>query len=508
MLFRSGATDYASTSSQSVEAQLSYSAGGIIGVAKINSVTSSTFTASTESSASVLIALGSTAATDTWYEGDWSIKRGYPSAISFHEGRLWWAGKSKIWGSVSDAYESFDPSVSGDSAPINRSIASGPVDNIKWLMSLTRLLVGAEGSERQAKTSSLEEPLTPSNFNLRDISTQGSANVQAVQIDKRCLFVQQGKVRVMETGYSGNSLDYETADRTTLVPEMGEPSIKRMAVQRQPDTRVHCVRGSTDGTVALLVSDPAEDVTAWCDIETGDADGVNGVIEDVAVLPDSVEYAVYYSVKRFINGTTVRYIERLAQESDAHGTAANKMADSFVVQNSTATTVITGLDHLIGETVVAWGSTKDQGTFTVVASSAGSTLGQITITDASTTIVAGLPYTGWYKSAKLAYAAQAGTALTQRKRVNHLGLILANVHARGLTFGGATSTANSPLDDLPLQEDMANVSTDKVHAVYDEATIEFPGSYDTDSRIVLKAAAPRPVTILGAVIEIETKEKV
>ncbi|HDZ73695.1 MAG TPA: hypothetical protein ENH55_13200 [Aurantimonas coralicida] len=472
---------------------LSIPSGGITGIVRITSVA-----AATESSASVLVALGSTRPTELWQEGEWSDFRGWPSAVSFHEGRLYWAGKAKIWGSISDAYESFDPDVEGDSGVINRSIAFGAVDNIEWLASLGRLIIGTGMRELQAKTGSLDEPITPSNFNLRDISNQGSGNVQAVKVDKRLLSVQQGGVRVMETGYSGESLDYETADRTVLVPEMGEPSIARMAVQRQPDTRIHCVRGATDGTVAVLVSDPAEDVTAWIDIETGDADGINGVIEEVAVLPDSVEDAVYYIVRREINGSTVRYLEKWAQEAQGRGGSSNRLADSFTVYDGTAATLIPST-HLVGSSVIAWGSTADLGSYTVDST------GGVTISQASTTVCIGLPYTGFYRTAKLAYAVPSslGTALTQRKRVNHIGLVLADAHAQGLEYGPSTDT----LDPLPLMSAGATISTDAVNATFDEESIEFPGEWDTDSRIVLRATAPRPVTVLGMVIQIETKEK-
>ena len=57
-----------------------------------------------------------------------SPRRGYPSSVTFHDGRLWWAGKDSIIGSVSDAYDSFDATVEGDSGPINRTLAKGPVD--------------------------------------------------------------------------------------------------------------------------------------------------------------------------------------------------------------------------------------------------------------------------------------------------------------------------------------------------------------------------------------------
>ena len=141
-------------------------------------------------------------------------------------------------------------------------------------------------------------------------------------------------------------------------------------------------------------------------------------------------------------------------------------------------------------------------------SSAGSSRGQVTLDEASTTSTVGLPYNGWFKSAKLAYAAQAGSPVTQPKKVTQLGLVLANVHQRGLQFGPATSTDTYPMDSLPSLKEGATQSTDAVHEVYDEKSVIFPGTYNTDSRIVLKATAPRPVTVLGAIVGVETKERI
>lgn len=480
----------ASTTTLSV----TYSGGGISGVVKIRAVTGAT-----ESSASVLTNLGSTTPSELWEEGNWSTFRGFPSAVAFHEGRLAWAGKARIWISESDNFEGFDPDTEGDSGSINRTIASDGSDRIPWLASLGRLIVGTQTRELEVKTGSLDEPITPTNFNLRKLSKQGSANVAAVEIDQRALFIQQGGVRVMDVGPGADVLKYETADRTVLVPEMGEPSFIRMAVQRQPDTRIHCVRGSTDGTVGMLISDPAENVQAWLDIETGDADGVNGVIEEVAVLPtDNVEDAVYYIVRREINGSTVRYIERMAREDQARGAADSRLADAYIVQNTTSSTdVIVGLDHLEGSSVIIWGATADLGTGTVSS-------GQVTASQASTTFVVGLPYSALYRSAKLAYGAEFGTALTQKKKINHIGLVLADTHAQGIQYGPSTAA----LRNLPQTSRGSSISTDAVNATFDEASIPFTGSWDTDSRVVLLAIAPRPATPLAMVIQMETKEKV
>lgn len=72
-------------------AELSYGGGGITGHARVTAVA-----AATESSAFVLKAFGATDASELWSEGDWSEFRGYPSAVSLHEGRVFWAGKSKL----------------------------------------------------------------------------------------------------------------------------------------------------------------------------------------------------------------------------------------------------------------------------------------------------------------------------------------------------------------------------------------------------------------------------
>ena len=466
---------------------LSYTVGSIDGVVRITS-----FTSSTSVAAEVITDLGGTSATDTWAEGEWSTYRGFPTSVNITEGRLWWAGKDGVWGSVSDAFESFDDETEGDSGPISRSIGSGPVDTINWILALQRLIVGGEGAEFTCKSSSFDEPLTPTNFMIKQVSTQGSAAIGAITIDKIGVYVQRGGTRVMQISYEGETGEYGSIDLTALIPEATQPRIVRMAVQRQPDTRVHCVR--SDGKVAILVFDRSENVLCWSLFET------DGVVEDVAVLPGAVgdsEDVVYYHVRRTINGATKRYLEQWALESECEGSTLNKQADSFILYSGAATTTITGLDHLEAESVVVWGNGASLGSYTVSG-------GQITgLTSSVTSAVIGVGYTAQWKSTKLAYAAGLGTALTQRKKVQHLGVIMRNTHASGLQYGPDFTN----LDDLPGTEDEADVSSTSVHSTYDEEPFEFPGSWDTDARLCLQATAPKPCNLLAAVISVETHDK-
>jgi hypothetical protein len=485
-------TDY---STGTPKLSLSYSGGGITGIGQVTSVVSAT-----EAKVNAVVPFGSTANTELWQESEWSDFRGWPSAVAFHEGRLYWAGKAKVWGSVSDEFENFDPNFFGDAAPISRSITAGGVDTINWIASLGRLLIGTPVKEINAKTNSLEEPLTPTNFNLRDVSSQGSRRVNPLKLDNSVYFIQSGGTRLMETALAQNGFDYDTQDRSILVPEIGKPEFTRLGAQRKPDTRIHCIR--SDGTVGMLVHEPSENVLAWCDIES--SGGVNGAVEDVIVLPGTEEDSVYYIVRREINGSTVRYLEKWATENQNKGGSSNRLGDSWIVQNSTETATVSGLDHLVGASVVAYGTSDtndlniDFGTYTV------SSTGTITLNGESSAVVVGLPYTAIYKSAKLEYEfARQGilSGLERVKKISRVGVILADTHTQGVNYGPSTDVQ----DALPLVEKGTAIDTLSVNSLYDEEAFIFPGEWDSDARLVLTSNAPKPVTVIGAVIDIEQK---
>ena len=418
-------------------------------------------------------------ATANWEAGSWSPYRKYPSVPRFHEGRLVWAGKGEYWCSISDAYDSFDDGVEGDSGPINRTIGSGPVDTISWVLSMQRLVTGTEGRELSVYASSLDEILTPSNFNIKKFSTQGSkAGVDAVEIDDIGIFVGKGGTRIFQVAYDGGALKYKTADLTQYVPDIGEPSIVKLGVQRQPDTRVHCVR--SDGKVAVYVAEPLEEVSCWLLLET------DGVVEDVLVMPGDFVDQGYYVVYRTIQGQTKRYLERWALESQAQGGATNYIADSFInITNTPASTSVTGLDHLDGKEVIVWADSKNAGTYTVSG-------GAITLATAASAITVGLGYEAKFLSNKL------GNVVGRKKRIRDLGLILADTHYQGLEFGQDFVH----MDNLPLVEDGKTTDADTIWTEFDNDRMIIPGTYDEDTRIALKATAPKPCTILGVVMDV------
>lgn len=472
---------------------LDYSSGGITGIARVTEYTSATVV-----NASVLKTFGGADASRDWSQGLWSPASGYPTAVAFYEGRLWWGGRGRIIGSVSDAYESFDDEVDGDSAPIIRTIAFGGVDVTNWLLPLQRLILGVAGREISARSTSFDEILTVTNFNMKAASSQGSAKVPAMIVDSRGIFLQAGGTRLFETTFDFNANDYKPVDLTDIVPEIGEPEIVRMAIQRQPDTRLHCVR--SDGTVGMLVREPDNEVLAWLDIET------TGYVEDVVILPGAIEDTVYYHVRRTIDGETVRYLEKWALESEAVGGTVNKMADSFATftNDPAASSIPAGtFSHLVGEEIVVWADglcLKDAAgeiaTFTVAADGGVAALTNEGVAYSATTGMGGIPYRGRFKSTKLAYGSELGTALNQRKTGASVGLVLVDTHAQGIKYGPDFDN----MDDMPMIEDGGPIDTDEVYEEYEKDMFEWPGGWEVDARVCIEMNAPRPATLAAIVI--------
>jgi hypothetical protein len=468
---------------------LTYTGGSIEGVARVNA-----FTSSTVVDADVLTDFGAIDASKDWWEGEWSERRGYPSAVDIHEGRLWWAGLDKIWGSTSDEYEIWDDAKEGDSAPISRSIGSGPHRVIHWLLSMGRLLMGTSDNSANimavkidgnnvlgARSNTFDEPLTRTNFNIKTISSKG-------------VFVDRTKQRLYELSYNLDEQDYKSLDLSIFAPDFNRLGIVQIAVQMKPDVRIHCLR--SDGTVGVLIFDRLENVICWIDIQTP---GASGVVEDISVLPGVVEDQVYYFVKRTINGLSERHLCKWALEEEAIGGALNKMADSYTTYEGAATTTpfTTELLHLRDEEVVIWADGIDVGTDTVTAAGALTSA----LDTAASNVVVGLYYEARFKGTKLGQL--EGIGLLEKKKVNRLGFIAENMHYQGLQYGPDFDN----LSDLPKVNRAQVQPENQIYASYHEDDFPFGGSWDPDSRICLKAAAPRPCTILAAIASMQSLEQ-
>jgi hypothetical protein len=161
--------------------------------------------------------------------------------------------------------------------------------------------------------------------------------------------------------------------------------------------------------------------------------------------------------------------------------------------------------HLIGESVVVWAdgapletSSGVPAQFTVDGS------GEIIIPNAVTNWVAGLPYRARYKSARLAYGGDGGTAMLMKKSVDSVGMILTDFVRQGVKIGASFDDPYRGLDHLPMMTDNQTQPDIVLSSIHDEDPVTFAGEWNTDSRVCMEVNSPYTATFLGLVLSMTT----
>jgi hypothetical protein len=168
--------------------------------------------------------------------------------------------------------------------------------------------------------------------------------------------------------------------------------------------------------------------------------------------------------------------------------------------------------QLAGETgLVAWGTNSATGVSgfigTLSADGASGSLsadgsGVVALGGTYTNVFVGLPYRGRYKSAKLAYGAQGGTALLVPKIVDQIGLLMMDVHRDAVRVGPSFTK----LTKYIIKSDTLDVLADSeaVKSVHDAIQQPLGGTWSTDSRVCIQVNAGHPATIGGIAMSIKT----
>ena len=453
---------------------------------KITSVTSTTVVVGI-----VIKDLSTVLATTDFALGSFSDTTGYPSCVTFFEQRLVFAATKAqpqaIFFSRSADYENFDDqyheTVSDDDA-IVYTIASNQVNAIRFLTATRTLIIGTAGGEFAVDGGGTGQAITPTNILINKQSNHGAANVDGIAVGNATLFLQRAKRKIRELAYNFDVDGYVAPDLTILAEHITETGITQMAYQEEPNSIIWCVR--TDGQLLGFTYQREQQVTAWHRHIFGGAFGSgNAVCESVEVLPtDSSEYQVWVIVKRTINGVTKRYVEYLHNlDFDETDDTSFNYLDSQLAYNGSATTTISGLDHLEGQTVsvLADGATHPD----KVVSSGG-----ITLERSATKVKVGLGYTSLLQTMRIDAGANNGTSQSKTKRIYEITARL--YESIGIEIG--PDLAN--MERIPFRSS-ANPMDSGVNVFTGDKDIEFRGNYETDGFIFVRQTQPLPLTVLS-----------
>mgnify|MGYP001161617085 FL=1 len=429
--------------------------------------------------------VGSLVADKKWRLGAFFIGS-YPSTVAFYEQRLVFAGTSNqpqtMFFSQSGDFENFEIGTDADDG-LQYTIGSNEVNVIRYLVSSSQLVVGTSGGEFVVRASGFDEPLTPTNTQIKQQTTFGSAPIQPLLIGNSTLFIQRAKRKLRELAFSSESDSYVAPDMTILAEHITEGGIEEMAYQQEPDSVAWLVRA--DGVLACMTFRREEQVVAWHRHIVGGAFGSgNAVVESVATIPGDIdEDQVWVIVKRTINGATKRYVEYLSGFDFGTDVGNAFFVDSGLTYSGSAATTISGLNHLEGQSVAILADGAAHANKTVSS-------GAITLDRSVTKAQIGLPFTSKLETLRIDAGSAMGSSQGKNKRIGEVTVRLFR------TVGLKIGTSSTELDTIPFRSSSDSMDT-ALSLFTGDKTAEFNGGYDDDATITIIQDLPLPMTILA-----------
>lgn len=435
-------------------------------------------------------------ATDEWMLGAWAGDDGYPAAVTFYEERLWFGGSPKYpqtaWGSKSGDWENFGMGADPTDG-ITYTVSTDQVNSVQWLSPGKTLAMGTAGGECVVRAADINEAITPDNIVIKRETSYGSAGFQPLRIDQVILFGQRARRKLREFVYSFEVDGFVSADLGILSEHILRNGFQTMAYQQEPNSMVWIP--TEDGVLAALTYQRAQEVVGWSRQLLGGKFGTDefGHVESVACIPVADHNQLWMTVKRTVNGQTVRHIEYLMPEFWANSDTDKSEAfflDSHLVYDGAPTTVLSGLNHLIGETVdiLADGA--------VQASKVVDNGGSITLDSAASHVVVGLPYTSKMRTVRFEPGNPLGTSQGKNTRLTYLTLRFFQ------TLGGYAGYDDEAMDELVFR-DSDDLMDESPPLYTGDVRISVDHGYTTSIQSQVEQRQPLPMTILAVMPEYE-----
>jgi hypothetical protein len=437
-----------------------------------------------------------------WRLGAWSDETGWPACIGFYNQRLCFARTATqpqtVWMTVTDSLNDF--SVSSpleDDDAIVATISSESLNEVKWLAESTDLFVGTSASIRTIGPTASSAAFSPTNIRQKRETNFGASIVFPVRVGTTALYSGYYRKDIREISYSFELNGYVSQDLSILAEHIPAKGVKQIAYAQNPDSVIWMVHD--DGSLAGMTYERDQEVIAFHRHVIG---GTGVTVESVASIPGTGNDEVWFVVKRTIGAATERYIERLTLGLDDEDDAASAtFLDSHLIYDGVATTTITGLGHLNGESVYVWGlpgaiqpgeDGLKQGPYTVSA-------GSITIGTEVTYACVGLAYTSTLETLSPEAGAAGGAAQTRIGKSSEV-FVRVNRSMNG-TIGPADGT----------QETLEYDKSSDVDGSYGSMTAMFTGDvrvpvameWGRQKRLKLVHSAPTPFHCLGLLSELK-----
>lgn len=440
--------------------------------------------------------------TATTPKEDWNPFEGgnNPATVAFHQQRLVLGGTkddpASFFMSRTGDYENFRKSRPlQDDDPVEYMLASGSIDEIRWMASFGDLLIGTSGAEYKATSSGAA--ITSSDVQISVQSYWGSSGLAPLIIGQSVMHCQRSGSHVRDLYYSWESDGYAGNDLSLLAPQLVESHhIMQWAFQQSPGSNIWAVRD--DGVLLCLTYMKEQNVYGWSRHVT------QGKVLSVAVISGSQEDVVMLVVEREVGGAKKYFLECLAGRfRDTDGIEeAFYMDCGLTSRRETAAEMMTGLGHLEGADVVALADSSPVEGLTV-------TDGAVTLPYAAKVVTVGLNYVSALSPLPLETDTQQGATLGKRRAYGKCVLRLYR------SVGGKyAATEPGDLFDVAGWKGRTAYDLPFLPEKYGEACqpfsgdieISLPSGQDADTSLWLMQDRPMPFRVVAIMADVDFGE--
>lgn len=419
----------------------------------------------------------------------------YPRCATFVEQRLAFASTRNdpqaAWLSQSANYENFgysQPSKASDAVTFR--IKARQVNEIRSMLALKGLMILTSGAEWVVSGGSQSDAITPSAVRIDNQGYRGAARVQPIVVGNTVLFAQARGGVVRDFSYQFAEDSFVGRDLTILARHLFEnKNIKAWAYAQAPYSIAWVVLD--DGSLVSLTYMKEHEVWAWTRHESGPDN--DAIFEDVVVIAEGNEDVPYFLVKRTIDGYSKRYIERL------HSRVFASVNDAFFVDcglsySGAPISLVTGLNHLEGETVCALADGNVVRNLVVED-------GAVTLPNAAAVIHVGLPMVATLETLNLDLGQVQGLGTVQGRMKSISEVTLRVETTRGI-FVGPKDGERDSVHLVEYKQREGEAWNEAIQLYTGDVRITPTWDWNDRGSMVVKQFDPLPMTILGIMPDI------
>lgn len=385
---------------------------------------------------------GSTKIKETaWTQQAATAATGFFRSVAYYQNRLALGGTLTLpywlWLSRSNAPYDFQVTGVDDAEPIKVPASTGRLDPIRYLVpSSTGLEVFTAGGEGIVP-SGIDQPLTPATIAFTPQTAFGCRFVKPVRLEDISYFAQRdgGAIRAFHVNYGYQNQTTSAAEPITVrAAHLIDDPVSMAAIPGGFGLQADFLAiVNSDGTGAVMTSEPTEQVKAWADLSSA------RFVVDVR----AVRSRLYACTKQGAAGAA-HYLEWLdpAARYDSQRDATSV----------TPTTAWTGFGHLAGLSADLWADGYWRGTVTVDA-------GGALITDrAYSAVSVGLPID--VKVRPMPPETEQGTLIGRSTRP--MVATIMYLASAGLRVGGQ-KVPDRPFDDVTNTPPQATSTVQRIY---------------------------------------------